>query len=415
MTESVDELVDRAQRLFWAGQAGARPLLETAVAQAPQHIAAQWFLFMCELVDGDLSAARARGELLLKLSPNNPVLILSHVRALAADGELEAARMIVARHLVRHDMAADRRSLMANHFIEAVLFNIIGQPDLSYEASRTMCRDNDVPLVDWSQTKYDGAGIRVSLKDVRAPVKNRDICIFGRGPSAKELEAHTDRLRGHDFVPFLINEFQAVTERILTKAGKQPGLLCMTTSGVMRKCADDLRALYASDGFLGLAVANAIYDELRNSAEDDLLPEDRRIITFDSSGAEIDLPTPRNPLAFPTINTLVHALGAAILLEPRRIFLFGFDGKTSGRTGERYYAEDDKASYMAVGWEDRMERWLAWDTLRFNQVTTCFINHLHLLHDIKYPLIYNVGPDSALTCFPRIGLDDYSALTEGDA
>lgn len=403
--------------MFWRGPdyPKARPLLATAVLRNPKHLVAQWFLFQCELIDGDLSAARERGELLVKLSANNHVMILSWVRALVASGDLDAARAAIAQHLIRVDPTADRRNIGANHFIEAALFELVGQGDVSFETSRAMCRENDVTLIDWSKVEKADE-IRAALKDMRAKVRNRDICIFGRGPSIKELEADPGRLHGHDFVPFVLSEYQEVAERVLAKVGKTPGLACMTSQVVVRAYADNLRALHASDDFVALTIPDFLDQQLRNSEEDrelagQILSDPRRVFSYRCQ-AELNLPVPCDPLHFPTINTLLHALGLAILLEPRRIFLFGFEGKANAATGEYYYAEDYKASYMGEGWQNRTARWLWWDSFRFNHVAPCFINHLQLLHDVRYPLIYNVCKDSAITCFPRIGLDDYSTLVK---
>lgn len=418
MTEDLEAMVRRAAEMFWHGPdyPKARPVLETAVDRDPNHLVAQWFLFQCELIDGDLPQARARGELLVKLSPNNHVMILSWVRALAASGDLDAARAVIAQHLIRVDLASDRRNIGANPLIEAVLFQLVGQEDASFETSRALCRENDVTLIDWS-TVERGGEIRAALKHMRAKVRNRDICIFGRGPSIKDLEADPGRLGGHDFVPFVLSEFQEVAERVLAKVGKTPGLVCMTSQNVVRACADNLRALYSSDDFIALTIPAFLDHQLRNSEEnrtlaEQFLSDSHRVFAYRCQ-AELNFPVPCDPLHFPTVNTLLHALGLAVLLEPRRIFLFGFEGKVSA-AGEYYYAEQDKASTLGERWQNRTARWLWWDSFRFNHVAPCFINHLHLLHDAQFPLIYNVCKDSALTCFPRIGLDDYSRLVRGE-
>ena len=419
MSDDVESLVGRATQAFWNGGniAVAKPLLQSAVERDPQHHAAQWFLFQCELIEGDLTAARARGERLVELVPNNPVMILSLVRALAAIGDLETARAVIAANLTPAEVALDRCNIGPDHFMEAVLFEIAGQPEVSYATSRAMCREDDVTLIDWTSVA-DADELRAALKHMRGLVRNRDICIFGRGPSIKDLETETERLRGHDFVPFVISEFREVMDRVLGKAGKLPGLACMTSLEVIRARAEDLRALSASEAFIGLVLPDFIHHQLRDGAQDRdlaqaIVADSRRIFTYKCQG-EISFPAPHAPLDFPTINTLLHALGAAILLEPRRIFLFGFEGKARAAAGAYYYAQDYKAAYMGQDWQTRTARWLWWDSFRFNQVAPCFINHLQLLHDVPYPLIYNVCQDSAITCFPRIWLDEYSRLTRGD-
>ena len=54
---------------------------------------------------------------------------------------------------------------------------------------------------------------------------------------------------------------------------------------------------------------------------------------FSGSTAEMNFRRRRrDPLHFPAINTLICAIGPAVLAKPRRIFLFGFDGQIKGRT-----------------------------------------------------------------------------------
>jgi hypothetical protein len=419
MSEDLEAMVGRAAQMFWHGPdyPKARPLFQIAVERDPDHLVAQWFLFQCELIDGDVKAARERGEILVRLSPNSPSMLLSLVRGLVANGELDMARAAVAQQLTRAEIAIDRRNAGPDHFMEAVLFETVGEKEQSVAVSRAICREGDVTLIDWSTTQ-DEAALRSALKHMRAKVRHRDICIFGRGPSIKDLQGEHHRLRGHDFVPFVMSEFKEVAERVLAGAGKSPGLVCMTSLDVVRSCASDLRTACSSNEFIGLVLPDFIHHQLRDGTADsdlahDIVADTNRVFTYKCKG-EISFPSPHSPLDFPTINTLLHALGAAILLEPRRIFLFGFEGKSTP-TGEYYFAENDKASSLGQNWQSRTERWLRWDSFRFNQVTPCFINHLQLLHDVQYPLIYNVCKDSAITCFPRIWLDEYSSLTKADA
>src|SRR3546814_7112346 len=92
--EDVEAQVRRAIGMFWHGptRPQARPLLQQAVDRDRKHLVAQWFLFQCEWIDGDVPAARARGQILVELSQKNPVMDLSLVRALVAAGDIEAAR-----------------------------------------------------------------------------------------------------------------------------------------------------------------------------------------------------------------------------------------------------------------------------------------------------------------------------------
>lgn len=418
-TEDVDNLVQQAAKMFWHGPdyPKARPALQHIIGISPDNITAQWFLFMCELIDGDLSAARARGETLLKLAPNSPGMILSLVRAQVAGGDVAAGRAAIKQHLIRDDLRADRRNLSTNQLTEAVLLELTGQHEESFEASRAMCREDDVSLIDWSSIAEAGE-IRDAVAHMRAKLRHRDICIFGRGPSIKELEADPGRLSGHDFVPFVMSEFGEVRDRVLAKAGKVPGLVCMTSQVVVHAVSYDLRALCASEQFLGMAVPDFLIQNMLDSDADrdlaqEIFADRRRILPYRCRG-EIDLPLPCNPLVFPTVNTVLHALGLAVLLEPRRIFMFGFDGQASP-AGEYYYAEDYKASYMGDGWQRRTASWLWWDSFRFNHLAPCFVNHLHLLHDAPFPLIYNVCKNSAIDCFPRIDLNEYSRLTKASS
>jgi hypothetical protein len=337
-------------------------------------------------------------------------MLLSLVRALVASGDVDAARAAITRHLVRANLTAERRSVPSNNLHEAVLFEAVGQRALSYATSHAMCREGDVSLIDWSRVENAGA-VRAALTRMRAKLGGRDICIFGRGPSMKDLEADPGRLAGHDFVPFVLSEFREVAERVLAKTGKTPGLVCMTSHDVVRAVADDLRALYASDDFIALTIPDFLEQAVRADAQDRTLLDNADRVFVYRAQAELSLPVPSDPLHFPTINTLLHALGLAILLAPRRIFLFGFDGQAAP-SGEHYYAEEYKAAYMGQGWQDRTTRWLWWDSFRFNHVAPCFINHLQLLHDVPYPLIYNVSQHSAITCFPRLDLDGYAALVK---
>lgn len=416
MPEDIEALVQRAVGMFWHGptRPEARPLLQHAVDRDWTHLVAQWFLFQCELIDGDISAARARGQLLVELSPNNPVMVLSLVRALVADGDIRAAQAVVDANLNRSKLPIDRRKLTQNDLIDAILLEIVGRKEDSYRASRAMCREGEVSLLDWSQTE-GAAEIRATLQHLRSRVRGRDICIFGRGPSMQRMETEIQNLRRHDFVSILINEFQDVAERILAPLGKKPGLICITSRAVLNTCLDALQPLHSSPDFIALTVPAFLDTGLRSGLlEHDpvsfIISDPHRYLVYNAE-REIAFPVPVAPLDFPIVNTLLHALGVAVLLEPRRIFLHGFDGQMSVSTGEFYYAMQGK-SYLAnaANWQDQTARWLLWDSFRVNHLAPCFVNHLHLLHDVRYPLIFNVCKHSAITCFPRIDFDDYLSL-----
>ena len=111
----------------------------------------------------------------------------------------------------------------------------------------------------------------------------------------------------------------------------------------------------------------------------------------------------------------------AVLAKPRRIFLFGFDGRIKGEDSEAagalYFKEDHK-DYHTPRRVDSEVRWFAkahlwWDTIHFNEIAPAMIRHLTLLFDLPMPLIYNVCPDSALDCFPRITFDRFLEIVTG--
>lgn len=417
---NVEAAVEQAVKMFWHGpdHPKARPQFQSIVESNPDHLVSQWFLFQCELIDGDIAAANARGEVLMRLSPGSPVMLLSHVRALVAAGDIGAARAAIDRHPLSRSAVFDRRNLSNNEIAMVVALQLAGEPDRSFAMSRAMCREDGVPLADWSQVE-NAVEVKATLAHMSERVGGRDICIFGRGPSMRELETAAEALRERDFVPFVINEFQDVAANILARAGKRPGLVSMTSFEVLRACASDLRTLCDSDGFIGLSLplfVRRLLEEMPSESDLASALQARRhqIFSYTCEG-ELNCPIPLRPLDFPIVNTLLHALGTAVLLKPRRIFLFGFDQGGNAETGEYYYAEHLKDAGLEKGWQSRTERWLRWDAFRVSHLAPCFVNHLHMLHDVDYPLIYNVCKHSAITCFPRIELDDYLALDRGDA
>jgi hypothetical protein len=132
-------------------------------------------------------------------------------------------------------------------------------------------------------------------------------------------------------------------------------------------------------------------------------------------------PSPVDPLHFPAINTLICALGVGLLAQPRRLFLFGFDGQIQGhdvhRPGAHYYHEDHPAYYRPRRREPELQRLnkgcLRWDTTRFNETAAVVIRHVTLLFDLPRPPIYNVCFDSALDPFPRITFERFREIVSG--
>jgi hypothetical protein len=139
-------------------------------------------------------------------------------------------------------------------------------------------------------------------------------------------------------------------------------------------------------------------------------------LVYYGEGSPIKPATPYHPFRFLSGNTLTLLIIFAVIGRARRIFLFGADGAAplDQETSTHYGAEKPEFRFeISDNYRRRIGNALAADTFSFpDNVETGLIAAEHLF-DLKRPPIYNVSPDSAIECFPRISYEEALAMLGG--
>jgi hypothetical protein len=252
-------------------------------------------------------------------------------------------------------------------------------------------------------------------------VSKKDCIIVGRGPSLHEVK---DLLRTTDPATTSligINEVEVLRREIFEPAGRDMDVLVLTHSDVLRGQIDLVADWLRADPSKILCLASWFRSAaMTNPDLAAIWPYLDRVLWFDCS-QEFCLPWANRPLNFPGINTLICAIGCVYLAGPSRIFLLGFDGKADVDLDSDdgiYFHQGAKIAAAATGdvpgwpsFKRKHDFWLRWDSLRVSEIAPVFLRHLSLLYGAPVTPVYNVCPDSAIDCFPRISAREFEELT----
>jgi hypothetical protein len=203
-------------------------------------------------------------------------------------------------------------------------------------------------------------------------------------------------------------------EGVLRPIGRRLDFVCMTHPKVVEVQASALREWLCAVPTSVLIPAPDHKRTCCNNRRTGFPARQSGAFWFDCFSEQLP-PSPLDPLHIPAINTLIRALSVGILARPRRVFLFGFDGKIEGsdihRVGAHYYRDGHQAYHAPHRKEAEVRRinvgWLLWDSTRFSETAPVVVRHMSLLFDLPLPPIYNVCLNSALTPFPRVSFDRF--------
>jgi len=368
------------------------------------------------MLDGAYSAAIAHAEALVRLHPNDPTRTANIARALRLLGEEGAARETYRRAA---DLCADGLNPFPHGRaagLRPIYTALAGDWAAAERDSAEICSDGGLGLADPDHPRYPPGWLDAVARG-RARVKGRDLHVFGNGPSLAVAVARHEEIAHFDFLSMTMSTFQLAEEDILRPIGKNVDFVCVTHPVVLADQSAALRDLFARSPEAALVLPIWLR-ELGEARGEPPLLLDERVLWCDCYGQH---PAhPGEPLHVPAVNTLLCALCTALLLEPRRIFLFGFDGRIKGedsQVAEALYYKEHDPSYLKTARSNAAAReltrkWLWWDSLQFSEVAPHALRHTALLFDLELPPIYNVCPESALTPFPRVTFDRFIEIAQ---
>lgn len=400
------------------GLSEARSLFEKLIAADPADAVALHYLYIFSIQEGDYRRAIDVISELDRLHPGDPVTAGRIARAHKLAGDSQSAVRYYALAAQRCDNAQLPFPYSPNSSLKPAFARLAGDNALSERLSHELCRGSGRGLADLAQPRYPKDCIE-SLARLQERVAGRDLFLFGFGPSLAQIADNKTAIAEWDFASMTLSAFQVVEDSILRPLQRRIDLVCMTHPSMMRRQEPGLRE-WMSAVPRGVLVAQLWLRELASitGAPDFLLGDRENIFWFDCFHEQLP-PSPGNPLHIPAVNTLMCALGVALLAKPRRIFLFGFDGQVKGtdidRPGALYFRDGDKNYHAQHRTNDAEARrltksWLWWDSLHFNEFAPVVLRHLALLFDLPQPPIYNVCVDSALDPFPRITFDRFHEI-----
>lgn len=411
--EAIHELAIALYRGGGAYMRESRIVFERLIARQPDNTEALGQLYVLSLLEGDYGSALGFARRWLDACPGLPQANIAVVRAHLALGNTDAAQTCAKQALfkLREEALAIQGHRAVTEF-EPLLEALAGDMPAARRASFRFCEFH-AHFSGASTHAPDDTEALDRIAQLRAQVRGRDIYLFGRGPSLRDLSG-SRIFSGLGGIAVCINEFGFTADQLLTPAGIPVGAVCFTNAAVLDSQRALLQAIAHRPEFMGAFLVSL--DEIRRIASAMIAAAEikaRQIITFHGT-SEFALPAPGHSLRMPAINTLGMALGMVTLLEPRRIFLFGFDGRATGPTeaiGSLYFGESEKLPVIADSARVFTAGYLWWDSFRFNQIAESMLYHLAILHGIQLPVIYNVCPSSGITVFPRISIDDFKCMS----
>ena len=291
--------------------------------------------------------------------------------------------------------------------MKPVFTALAGDFAASERQSIEICQKAGRGLADLSHPRYpeDCAQAIGRIQDL---VAARDLFIFGMGPSLLEVVSRRADIASMDFASMTLNSFSIIEEDVLRPIGRRLDFVCMTHPKVVELQASALREWLCAVPTSVLILPLIIREHAAiTGGPDFLLDNPERLFWFNCFSEQLP-PSPLDPLHIPAINTLICALSVGILARPRRVFLFGFDGKIEGsdihRVGAHYYRDGHQAYHAPHRKEAEVRRIhvgaLLWNSTHFSETAPVVVRHMSLLFDLPLPPIYNVCLNSALTPFP---------------
>jgi hypothetical protein len=419
--ENIDALRQLATSLdqMGPGQVEARPLFEKLLELAPYDLVALHYMYRFALFDGALERAIEYAERTERIHPGSPFTSARIARVYKLMGNQAAAEAEFARAAERCE---DKRSPfpLGPYASSKPLFTALaGDNSLSESLSLQLCQRSGIGLANLSHPRYPSNSLQ-SIINLQGMVAGRDLFIFGNGPSLAEASSRREEIASLEFVPMTMSSFQIAEEALLHPIGKRVELVCMTHPTMATNQGAAIAKWFSRVPNSILAMPLWAQEVAAASGKPQVLLKDSpHLFWYDSIGEH--LPSPAEPLHVPALNTLLCALSVGILARPRRIFLFGFDGKIKGQDSLKpdalYFQEHHAGYHMTRREEPNIRQYtmtsLWWDSMLFNETAAVTLRQTALLFNLPQPPIYNVCVDSALDPFPRISFDRFKEIVSG--
>ena len=382
-------------------------VLDRALDLQPTHLGALYTRAEAEWFQGNPAAAAPFLRRLAELAPHSGNFGRLGFALLDA-GAPEAAGLAFEKAVsIGETMAGSHPwELRCAYYLEA-----LGR---QAEADRLVRAVNGAGIfADYPAARYprDLEVQRCALEDL---VAGRDIVVLGSGPSLETLQPVLAELGPdgtRDLCFFGFNNVP-VQERLLVDAiGRGVDLACMTSANVMELHHDWIARFLDRDPRSSLFLTLADSLPAGRPTADMIRARPERVFFFAAAGDYP--PIPDDPLHFPPVNTLMCVLPAAVMAQPRRIFLFGCDGAVSaGRDGGgAVYFRQGSAEYGKQNTAiPQYARWLERDTFFQNAMLPTVLRCLSVLHRVPIARIYNCNPQSAYTGFEKIAPAEFLRL-----
>lgn len=243
-----------------------------------------------------------------------------------------------------------------------------------------------------------------ALESLRKKFQNKNLLILASGPSLAKLRDFTSKIKEDQIQQLRFFGFNnvPVTEEFLIEL-KLPKLeiVCMSHPQVVKRHQKWLSTFLEQPKNVLCLPKTALCESpalLNNSSS---IKSQLLFYKSESNHApcSVDL------LHFPPINTLMHVLPLSILGLPKKIFLFGCDGKI---TNESHFRVEDKR-YAYDGYNvNEMAQWLRKDTFVFDEMIHPLLKACSSVWKVPIPKIFNCFEQSGHHSFEKIGPERFS-------
>lgn len=336
-------------------------------------------------------------------------------------GRADEARIYLTRgiHCVEEHLALhDSQQPNADEYmaIKARLLLVLGDHVGANDSISRMHKVTHYPDLKFSP-KRGSIDAKRQIERLKEIVGGRDIFILCHGPSIYEMDAYWERFALYHPSIFAINRFRVFETGFLAQTSASVDAWLTIQNWSIKQ---DPKAFF---DFLGRDEENILITTSRMLGalgyQMPALPEleqrfGHKILYYDANN-RLHPSTPQFPLCFIAGATLSHLICYAALASPRRIFIFGADGKIpDDPTALTHYRADspdfgrsiDDTARTAIGAS------LASEAKTFNHVAELNLMATETVFRFSRPPIYNVSPDSAIDLFPRISYDEALAMLE---
>jgi len=270
----------------------------------------------------------------------------------------------------------------------------------------------DASLVNLSSKNLDRYGQHCArfLKNLRAKIAGRDVCIVLPGPSVKQLAPHAANIKrkSPDVIFAAVNKVSQIQDTILN--GTELDIFACVTGETIRPQEEMLWKFMKQKNNPMLISSDISLKSLSRLPDAPLGPS-----TLALSDGKTSPSTPEHPLRNQGINGLYALMMVLLIGKPKRIFLFGADGASSAKS-DYFFAmkgEEKMKTDSDLTRSDARNVRLILDSLRFSLHMPFQLANTACLFGVDIPEIYNINADSKITNFEQIPIEQaVSMLTE---